>query len=135
MLSGKNLVLAACALACVNAEIISYYIEQGAQCDTSIYTGPMISSVYNKYCQNNGEGLRRAGNSLIKMYMNDDDRQLIYLPLPMMNTNIPLDQHTDRFVVVDNNCSYYHVAKLLDVTRASDDDEGKMTTICPPPML
>ncbi|CAD6503486.1 BgTH12-03149 [Blumeria graminis f. sp. triticale] len=136
MLSAKNLILAASALACVNATIVRYSMDQGAVCDSQAYTGSMILEVFSRYCKYEGNRWILSGNSLIERYMAEDQTMLVYLPLPMIGSggNMDYRQVTDRFIVVDSGCNYYHVTRLSKMVGGGQNELGNLVYICYPPM-
>ncbi|CAD6503488.1 BgTH12-03151 [Blumeria graminis f. sp. triticale] len=137
MLSAKNLILAASALACVNATIVRYSMDQGAVCDSHTYTRSMILEVYSRYCKYEGNRWKLGEYNFMERYMAEDQTKLVYLPLPMIGSDGNLDygQSTDRFVVVDSDCSYYHVTRVRQMGRGGENEVGSLIYICYPPMI
>ncbi|CCU77424.1 CSEP0004 putative effector protein [Blumeria hordei DH14] len=116
MRSAKSLLLLACILAGVNAQVRTYQAQQGADCDGSVYTVGMINEVIDSYCVDlvnqkalgNVDHLYRynmAVNSAISHY---------YLPLPYVDIygRVLEDATPLHFAAVQGDCQFQHVAKF-----------------------
>ncbi|CCU77422.1 CSEP0386 putative effector protein [Blumeria hordei DH14] len=116
----KFLILFACSVADVDAALIYWRIQQGAKCGASIYRQETLENAIKPHCRINSDGKSEIilTDDMKRSYIiPEPPTPLYYLPLPSTDGNgeIVSEDPTDYHVVVDSNCDFNVVTKVVNV--------------------
>ncbi|CAD6502099.1 BgTH12-02340 [Blumeria graminis f. sp. triticale] len=131
------LILFACSITDVDAELKYWRIQQGAKCGASIYRQETLEDAIKPHCRINSDGKPEIilTDDMKRSYIiPEPPTPLYYLPLPSVDANgeIVSKEPTDYHVAVDPYCEFNVVTEVMSVADDGITVDNEMRKDCVP---